>query len=162
MVARATAVTTHRLALAATSTWDVPKYPADSTDCLPSHMAQTHKHDTMSRPGARGEARTRSGEAGPRCARIGAPHTLGDSRCAFCAEAGCRLCRWLRLPRIRSLRRWLRHPALPKYMYPADSTDCLPSHMTYRHTGTQTHRHDTGLSHGPQSRASDTETCTGR
>jgi hypothetical protein len=37
-----------------------------------------------------------------------------DSRCAFCAEAGCRLCRWLRLPRIRSLRRWLRHPALSR------------------------------------------------
>jgi|EP01047_Picozoa_sp_COSAG01_P030789 hypothetical protein len=50
--------------------------------------------------------------------------------------------------------------AVPKY--PADSTDCLPSHMTYRHTDTQTHRHDTGLSHGPQSQASDTETCTGR
>ena len=24
------------------------------------------------------------------------PHTLGPSRCAFCAEAGCRLCRWVR------------------------------------------------------------------
>eukprot|EP01047_Picozoa_sp_COSAG01_P095330 COSAG01_NODE_26054_length_724_cov_150.344000_1_plen_118_part_10 len=48
MVARATAVTTHRPALAATTTWAVPKYPTDSTDCLPSHMAQTHKHDTMS------------------------------------------------------------------------------------------------------------------
>ena len=47
MVARATAVTTHRPALAATSTWAVLKYPADSTDCLPSHM--THRHTGTTR-----------------------------------------------------------------------------------------------------------------
>ena len=30
------------------------------------------------------------------------PDTLGPSRCTFCAEAGCRLCRWLRYPANRS------------------------------------------------------------
>ena len=43
MVARATAVNTHRPALAATSTWAAPKYPTDSTHHRSSDMAQTHK-----------------------------------------------------------------------------------------------------------------------
>jgi hypothetical protein len=127
--------------LAATTTWTVPKYPADSTNCLPPHM--THRHtDTTQKPQSRAsDTGLRHGDMHGHvingCESNPWHHTLPSPRVTHhvdCAEIPCR-----------------------QHELPAVTHDTHQHGLPTVTHDTRTQRHDTkasvmGLSHGPQTR----------